>query len=669
MKTIRILAAFAAFMTLACTPENPPRDKGETGDVGQQPPEENFTVPHRTPVEVRSRSLWASINGNADAIFPTRRFEADNNKVLVSWKFWDIDPEDTAFDIYRKTGTGSKQKLNKIPITNSTCWQDATADLTKDNTYYLHMADGEQSVASYTLKAERGRNGLPYISVPFASTDDLGAAYYGNDAAVGDLDGDGEYEIVIKRVWEKSQAGNTGDDKAEETNDNEYVTPSSLRHTTLFEAYELTGELMWRIKSGPNIILGNSSCFAVCDFDGDGKAEVALRTSEGTVFGDGKEIKDTNLDGKTDYRNPSYRYITDTKCPEFISVVNGRTGAETARAPYIPVGTPMDWGDDRGHRASSYRIGAANLTGGCPSIIIGRGCYEKIVVEAYDLYEEKLYRRWNFDTTAGKENEPYTAQGYHFFRSADVDNDGLDEIVYGSCTIDHDGKGLNCCGLGHGDALHIGAFNPEQPDKQYIWACYETGTVGAALRDGATGNVIWKHDSPDDVGRAMTADIDPDSPGNEMWWFRSNTHSFDGKDLGYVPRSCNFAIWWSGSLNRQLLNGTVIDQYEKAMTESPWNRVDPWCRPFTLNKYDAVSINGTKENPCYAGDFLGDWREEVILLKSDRSEMRIFSTWYPTEHRFPYLMSDPAYRMCAVNQQMGYNQPNHLSYYLGSDLH
>lgn len=665
MKTVITLLRF--FLILSCSLQiscsiDPPV---QNGDNDQKEPEEDFTVPHRTPVQIRSRALWASINGRSDATFPAAHFEDYNNKVLVSWRMWDIDPEDMAFDIYRKTGNGSRKKLNSSPITDATCWQDTKADLSQDNTYYLHIADGEKAVASFTLTAQRGKNGLPYVSVPMASTTELGWEYDGNDAAVGDLDGDGQYEIVIKRIVDTG----SGETEGEEADD-AYITPSSLRHTTLFEAYRLNGEFMWRICSGPNIILGNSACFAVCDFDGDGKAEVALRTSEGTVFGDGKEIKDTNVDGKTDYRSSTNRYITDSRCPEFISVVNGRTGAEIDRAPFIPLGTPMEWGDDRGHRASSYRIGAGNLSGGCPSIIIGRGCYEKIVVRAYDLYEGRLHLRWNFDTTANYgEYADYSAQGYHFFRCADVDNDGMDEVVYGSCTIDHDGKGLNCCGLGHGDALHIGAFNPAEPEKQYIWACYETGSVGAALRDAATGNVIWKFDSTDDVGRAMTADIDPDSYGNEMWWAGGNARSLDGsRDLGYKPTSCNFAIWWTGSLNRQLLNGTVIDEYDKAMMAKPWNRDNPWKRPFTLNRYDVVSINSSKENPCYSGDFLGDWREEVILMKSDGSEMRIFSTWYPTQYRFPFLMSDPAYNMCAVNQQMGYNQPNQLSYYLGPEL-
>lgn len=639
--------SFCLGMTLSCSENELPQVQEQPEEQEPDKPDVPFVPPVVTPKVVQDRALWASINGREDASASV--FGEHNGKVLVSWRKYPSDGAETAFDLYRQPQGGRKVKLNQEPLTGATCWQDKDADLSVDNTYYLHYASEADYTASYVLKAERASAGLPYISVPFAPTSDVSSwTYDGNDASVGDLDGDGEYEIVIKRM-----ARVVSDDPEMED-----VTPSDLWHINLFEAYRLDGTLMWRIKSGPNIPLGNSASFAVCDFDGDGKAEVALRTAEGTVFGDGKEIKDVNADGKTDYRFPGSRYTHGG--PEFISVVDGKTGRETARADYIALGKSSDWGDDRYHRSSSYRIGAGNFSGGCPSIVIGRGCYNKIVIEAWDLYEGKLYRRWNFDTTANDgEYASYEAQGYHSFRTADVDNDGFDEVVYGSCTVDHDGRGLNCCGLGHGDAIHVGAFDPSRPDDLQIWACYETGSVGAALRDASSGNVIWQYDDPSDVGRAMTADVDPTSPGYEMWWFRGTVHALDGTDLGYEAPSCNFAAWWTGSLNRQVMNGTVIDQYDAQQKK--------WLRAFTMYRYDVVSVNGTKENPCWAGDFLGDWREEVILLSSDGTEMRVFSTWYPTEYGIPYLMSDPTYRMSAINQNIGYNQPNHLGYYLGSD--
>ena len=157
------------------------------------------------------------------------------------------------------------------------------------------------------------------------------------------------------------------------------------------------------------------------------------------------------------------------------------------------------------------------------------------------------------------------------------------------------------------------------------------------------------------MGRCLVEDIDPDSPGCEMWWYKGNAHSSSGVDLGYVPSSCNMAVWFSGSLNRQLLDNGTVNSYKDR-------------RVFTIYRNGVTTINGTKANPCFYGDFLGDWREEIIQPTSDNTALRIFSTWYPTEYQFPYLMSDHIYEMSALNQNIGYNQPTHTSYYIGSDL-
>ena len=277
-----------------------------------------------------------------------------------------------------------------------------------------------------------------------------------------------------------------------------------------------------------------------------------------TIFGDGQEVGDTDGDGKTDYRVAGKKYIHGG--PEFLSVIEDATGKELARTNYIALGQSEDWGDNYYKRSSSYRIGMARCSNDATSVIIGRGCYAKIVVEAWNFSDNQLSRIWRFDTTDGIHSD-YDGQGYHSMSVGDVDNDGLDEIVYGSCTIDHNGKGLNCCGLGHGDALHLGKFDPSRKGLQ-IWSCFESGTVGAALRDANTGNVIWKFDKSGDVGRCLVADIDPDSPGCEMWWYKGNAHSSSGVDLGYVPSSCNMAVWFSGSLNRQLLDKGTVNSYK-----------------------------------------------------------------------------------------------------------
>lgn len=590
------------------------------------------------------RLLWASVNGRKDAT--TSAFSKYNNLILVSWRLFPTDTERTAFDLYRRSGNGTEVKLNDEPIFGSTNYQDTEADCTVDNTYRLCYSGETETLDTYTMSARRASDGLPYISIPLASTADVNPTrtYAANDASVGDLDGDGEYEIILKRLVADAAA----DDEDIQTRALDMV----LTHYMLLEAYRLDGTFLWRMKLGPNILTDNGGSFAVYDFDGDGRCEVALRTAESTVFGDGAEIGDTDGDGRTDYRVAGENHIHGG--PEFLSVIEGTTGRELARTDYIELGSSEDWGDDYYKRSSSYRVGVAKCTAQHTNIIIGRGCYEKIVVEAWTYADNKLTKEWRFDTEDGVHGA-YRAQGYHSLRTGDVDGDGLDEIVYGSMTVDHNGRGLNCCGLGHGDAIHLGKFDPSRDGLQ-IWACYETGTTGAALRDARTGEVIWKYMSTDDVGRCMVADIDPNSPGCEMWWYGGNVHSAKGEDLGYSVNYCNMAIWWSGMLTRELLDRTVID--------NPVNG----GRIFSLHRYDVTSINGTKANPCFYGDIVGDWREEVIMPTTDNTELRVFSTWYPTEYRFPYLMSDHVYEMSALNQNVGYNQPTHTGYYLGADL-
>jgi len=446
----------------------------------------------------------------------------------------------------------------------------------------------------------------------------------------------------------------------------------------IWDAYKLDGTFMWRIKGGPGIILGNSSAFAVADFDGDGCAEMAIRTCEGTVFGDGYQIPDTNGDGKIDYRtwgnenssSPGWVDHYNSAGPEFISIIDGKTGRELARDNFINRETSNSWGDNYWKRACSFRVGIGCFDEtGLPSAVFGRGVYARSVIEAWDYRDGKLTKRWRFDTNDGKtgkdgkRHSTYAGQGNHSFNVADLDGDGFDEVMYGSMAVDEDGIGLWCTQLGHGDANHVGKFLPDREGLQ-VFHCLENNLTRVALHDAKDGSVIWKKVGSDkkDTGRCMVADIDPTKPGCEFWWAGSKAHTQDGTELDYTPSSCNMSIWFDGSLTRQLINapskggGTISNDRAGGRT-------------FTVYRYSTRFINGTKANPSWYGDMLGDWREEFIVPDATLvGDLKIFSTWYPTTHKFPWLMTDHTYYMQYVNQNIGYNQPNNLGYYLGSDL-
>ncbi len=622
------------------------------------------------------RRLWGSINSNSDA----SHLPAYNNRILLTWRLLPSDDATVSFDLYRSADGGAEVKVNAEPIVGKTNYQDTSADCSKTNSYRLTKSGSNATIGSYTMPAAQASAGLPYVQINLEGTSSVcskeGIWYEANDAGTGDLDGDGMPEIVIKRLLTRFDTD--GVTVIEGTAATE--SPHDVRHTVLYEAYKLDGTFLWRICSGPNIMLGNSSSFAIADFDGDGKCEMAIKTGEGTVFGDGAEIGDTDGDGVTDYREDGKHYIG--LGPEFFSVVDGVTGRELARANYITRGASEDWGDNYFKRASSLRVAVANVSGGNPSVLICRGVYARSVLEAWDYSAGSLTRRWHFDSSAtgkgkdGKANSLYAAQGFHSLSVGDVDGDGRDEIVYGSMTVDDDGKGLYSSEYGHGDALHLGKFDPSREGLQ-IFSCQEFGKTAVVLRDALDGSTIWSKETPsdNDTGRGLIADIDPTSPGCEAWWYDTTingtgtAHSIDGTDLGWKPTSCNMAIWFGPGLNRQLFNETSVhQQYDETRAGTDSDPYTKGRRIFTLDKYDVSKINGTKGNPAWYGDMLGDWREEIIMPDATRThDIKVFSTWYPTDYLIPYLMSDHVYEMSAMNENVGYNMPTQTGFYIGSD--
>ncbi len=546
-------------------------------------------------------------------------------KVYVGWRMLGTDPDNIAFNVYRNNA-----RVNSQPITESTNLVD----------------DNENTSATYTVRAViNGSEGEPsaqakvwsqnYLSIPLATPD----GYTPNDASVGDLDGDGEYEIVLHQTGR-------GRDNAR----------SGMTDPPILEAYKLDGTFLWRINLGRNIREGaHYTQFMVYDLDGDGKAEVVCKTADGTIDGKGKTIGDANAD----YRN-SRGYILDG--PEFLTVFDGKTGAELATTNYIPPRDNVsDWGDDSGNRVDRFLACIAYIDGQKPSLVMCRGYYTRAVLAAWNFRGGKLTHVWTFDSddgTAG--NRDYRGQGNHNLAVADVDGDGKDEIVYGACAIDHNGKGLYSTGLGHGDAMHLSDIDPDRAGLE-VFAIHERPRhpYGANLRDAATGKVIWGLQLKD-PGRGLAIDIDPRHRGYECWANSSaGLYNCRGEKISDAkPRSCNMGIWWDGDVLRELLDGVTIDKWDYADATA--------TRLFSAE--GCARNNGTKSNPCLAADILGDWREELICRTTDNKELRIFTTTIPTNRRFYTFMHDPIYRLSVAWQNVAYNQPTQTGFYMGDGM-
>jgi len=559
-----------------------------------------------------------------------------DGKVYVGWRLLGTDPEGLAFNLYRATGGGQPVKLNARSIAQGTNYADSGVDLSQSNTYSVRpVLNGREQEVSSVCTLQANAPASQYVSVPLKTPD----GYAPNDASVGDLDGDGEYEIVLH------QAGRGRDNSQSGTTD-----------PPILEAYKLDGTFLWRINLGKNIREGaHYTQFMVYDLDGDGRAEVACKTADGTVDGKGKTIGDANAD----YRNPK-GYILDG--PEYLTIFDGQTGAELVTADCVPPrGNVADWGDNYGNRVDRFLACIAYVDGERPSLVMCRGYYTRAVLVAWNWREGRLTRVWTFDSDDGTPgNTKYRGQGNHNLSVADVDGDGKDEIVYGACAIDHNGKGLYSTGLGHGDAMHLSDIDPDRPGLE-VWAIHEQPShpYGANLRDAATGQVIWGLQLSD-PGRGLALDIDPRYRGYECW-----ANSSDGlytckgvKIPGAKPRSCNMGVWWDGDLLREILDGTTIDKWDYASGTT-----------VRLLSADGCSRNnGSKSNPCLCADILGDWREEVIWRTSDNKELRIYTTTIPTDHRLITLMHDPVYRLGIAWQNVAYNQPAHPGFYLGEGM-
>lgn len=552
--------------------------------------------------------------------------------VFVSWRLLGTEGSNVSFNVYRD-GT----KVNASPITNSTNLQDASG--TSSSKYTVRAVVGGTEQAASAAASVWGNNYLSVpLSVPAGGTTPDGVAYTysANDASAGDLDGDGEYELIVK--WDpsnskdNSQSGYTGE--------------------VFIDAYKLNGTRLWRISLGKNIRAGaHYTQFMVYDLDGDGKAEVAMKTADGSKDGTGVVIGDASKD----YRNSSGYVLSG---PEFLTIFNGQTGKALSTVNYEPArGNVSDWGDNYGNRVDRFLAAIAYLDGERPSLVMARGYYTRTVLVAYNWRDGQLTKQWTFDSnTSG--NSGYAGQGNHNLSVADVDGDGKDEIVYGAMAVDDNGKGLYTTGLHHGDAMHLSDLDPDRAGLE-VFQVHETpSNAGVEFRDARTGQLIWGIPTTKDIGRGMAADIDPRYKGAEVW-ADGGLYTAKGQKIGTtLPSSTNFGIWWDGDLLRELLDSNRIDKWDYANSK-------------TVNLLTASGVssnNGTKSTPNLQADLFGDWREEVVWRTNDSSALRIYTTTAVTDKRIYTLMHDPVYRLGIAWQNVAYNQPPHTGFYLGDGM-
>ena len=549
---------------------------------------------------------------------------SSNDGIFITWRVLGTENEETIYELYRDG------ELIYVSENNmSTSYLDTEGNLSSE--YYI--------VADYIYESEKV---TPYlnqyfdinIKKPNNNFTPIGKeyTYFPGDASCGDLDGDGEYEIILK--WDPSNSKDNSQD--------------GYTGNVILDAYKLDGTLLWRIDLGINIRAGaHYTPFLVYDFDCDGDSEVVCRTSDGTIDSNGKVIGDNTKD----YRDKNGRILAGN---EYLTVFDGMTGKEIVSIDYEPArGWFKDWGDDVANRSDRFLAAVAYLDGTHPSIIMCRGYYTRVVVVAYNFDGKTLTKIWTFDSNQIG-CEEYAGQGNHNLCIADVDEDGYDEIVYGQCCIDHDGTGLWNTKLGHGDLINVGDFLPEQPGLE-VWGCLED-FFGVYLADAKTGEIIYKYDSEDDVGRAVADNL---LSGNNSAEFFFETDYYIKEYVNNAIKmfteekelSINFTIWWTGNLERCGLDKTTIYTYGLE---------------HILEAQDVVSINGTKANPCLTADILGDWREEIIFAKEDGDALRIYISDYETEYRIYTLMHNTMYRCGVANENVGHNISPRTEFFIDS---
>lgn len=601
---------------------------------------------------------------------------------FISWRMFGTDPENTSFDVLRNG-------VRIASLTSVTSYNDVNGSSTSKYQIVTRRAgvavDTTAAVTPWTaiyksIKIDKPAGGTAVSSA---------YNYTPNDCSTADVDGDGEYELILK--WDPSNSKDNASD--------------GYTGNVIIDCYKLDGTKLWRIDLGKNIRAGaHYTQFMVYDFDGDGRAEMICKTAPGSVDGTGSYVSAaatdptiTSTNNQADYRNSAGRVLTG---PEYLTVFNGMTGKAIHTIYYNPnrgfglggSATYGAWGDNTGNRGDRFLACVAYLDGPDknPSAVMCRGYYTRSYLWAVNFDGSQLKTKWlhasvspsevdvtdangnvsktTYSSNTYKSGSNYTAygQGAHNLSVADVDGDGCDEITYGAAAIDHNGKLLYSTGLGHGDAQHLSDLDPDRNGLEFFMV-HEDRPYGCDVRDAATGKILYHENGGSDTGRGMAADIDATHRGFEFWTSdKARVMTIHGDSISQYNPSYDFRIYWDGDLQDELLGD--ISNHNSPYLEK-WNG-NGTTRMY-INNANVYSINASKScnyskgTPNLTADLFGDWREEMVFwCGTDSCHLNIFTTNIPTTYRFPTLMHDHVYRMGIAWQNVAYNQPPHLGYYL-----
>lgn len=602
--------------------------------------------------------LLLALGGRATAQRPTDKLDRgllavpSGSGYLVSWRLMGEEYYGTEFNLYRN-GT----KINTKPIATGN-FLDTGGSATAQYQVAPVVNGTEQALsAAVTPWTQKDGNNNPYYEFPVAAVTDRNgqdatADYELNDISLGDVDGDGIVEFIVKR------------------NSRVAYDRTTTARNHLLECYTLRGERLWWIDLGPNMLSGadEQRDIVFYDWDGDGKAEGLMRGADNMIIhtADGRQITIGNMSLDTRYEGIEYTSTGN----EYLLYLEGATGrpyqiGPAAHPDYmvypLPRGLDSDWGAGIvGHRSTKHYFGAPFLDGRKASIFLGRGAYTKHHFASFDVdpITHQITKRWEWksDGLSGA----WFGQGYHNYGIADVDMDGRDEIVFGSMVIDDNGKGLSTTGLGHGDAQHTRDFDPYRFGLEFF-GCNET-SPNMNYRNATTSEFYYRSVGTNDDGRALMGNFSDKYPGclgkSVNTGMISSVADREIPDApGIAFSDLNFRIFWDGDLRDEVLNSPGSNARDAKIEKPGVGRI--------FTSWGCSTNNSSKNNPGASADILGDWREEIVLRTSDNRALRIYATPHPTTFRLPTLWHDHQYRQAMVWQSIGYNQPPHVSYFVG----